>query len=104
MAEEEGFHWYEGGYFWAVNLPGLTREQAEKLLVMAERAGMSFGGSTVNPSEFLTLHLDRASVEILFEALGAAQDARKPSEPADAHALASLRDELRQWLEVTPFE
>lgn len=104
MADEEAFHWHEGAYFWVVNLPGLTRQQAESLSAMAERAGMSFGGSTVNPSEFLMLNLDRATVQILFQALDAVQGAWIPSDPADVFALASLRDELRQWLAVTPFE
>ena len=36
---------------------------------MAVKAGMSFGGTTVDPSYFLTLHFDRYTVESLHNAL-----------------------------------
>ena len=102
--DQERFHWNKGGYFWAVNLPGLTRHQAEALLTMAERAGMSFGGTTVDPAEFLTLYLDRPSVEILVQALNAVPPGWEPAEPADTYGLASMREELREWLDVMSSE
>ncbi|GAA5155835.1 hypothetical protein GCM10023214_12100 [Amycolatopsis dongchuanensis] len=44
--------------YWNVDLPGLTREQAEWI---AETACVKYGlpSSVVDPSVFLTLHMDR---------------------------------------------
>lgn len=81
--------------YWAVDLPGLSRPQAEELLGIAQQAGMSYGGTTVDPREFLTLHLDRDTVLTILWAL----NARLQNEPFDPAAVAGVADILREWIE-----
>jgi hypothetical protein len=82
--------------YWAIDLPGLTQVQAEELLGMAEKAGMSFGGTTVDPSQFLTFHIDRATVESLYNALSSI------AEDEQGLALSGVREGLKEWLDLFP--
>lgn len=95
-------------HYWSVDLPGLDRAQAEELLGMAERAGISFFGrsflgTTVDPEQFLTLHLDRPTVETLVRALKAVPSDRSSPEEADQIA-AGIREGLQEWLDAMPPE
>lgn len=44
--------------YWSVDLPGLSRSSAEQLLQIAEQEGLSTSGLLVDPTLFLTLHMD----------------------------------------------
>lgn len=56
-------------YYWSVDAPGLTAESAALLADMAIADG--YAASTVDPGHFLTMHMDRGTVEILRDALTA---------------------------------
>jgi hypothetical protein len=66
--------------YWAVDLPGLSGDQAEELLDTARALGLQTG-TALDPGVFLTLALDEATVRTLAEALrnttegGATRDA-----------------------------
>lgn len=64
MAASEHVDWW----YWSLDLPGLTHDGAAALLRFAEQNGESFG-SLVDPGEFLTVHLDRDTVETICAAL-----------------------------------
>jgi hypothetical protein len=73
---------------WALDLPGLTQPNAEKLIEVAESLGVA--ASAVDPADWLTLHCDRSTALTLARALGAAGD--------EAH---SVRDIVQEWLDAT---
>jgi hypothetical protein len=57
-------------WYWSVDIPGLTEPRAAQLLAIVRAAGIeAVNGSAVDPSRWLTLHLDRSSVEALARAL-----------------------------------
>ena|ERR1700680_1041311 len=85
--------------YWTVDLPGLSRTKAHELLAMAEQAGMSFGGTIVDPAQFLTLHLDRQTVESLYRALSVSQPHQKCSIRIDPAIVNGIRDVLKEWLD-----
>jgi hypothetical protein len=90
---------YPGGrQYWFIDLPGLSRAQAEELLGMAVRAGMSFGGTTLDPGLFLTLHFDRATVESVFCALCSIEGSE------EGRAVSSVTEVLKEWLDLVPPE
>jgi hypothetical protein len=64
------------GQSWALDVPGLTRADADELVSLIRNTGVSAYASAVNPAAFLTLHLDRGTVESLVRAIspGAADD------------------------------
>jgi hypothetical protein len=74
-------------YYWSVDIPGLTAEPAAMLADRAIADGYS--ASTVDPRDFLTLHMDHGTVEILRDALTAI--------PGRAGSQALL-DLLSDWL------
>jgi hypothetical protein len=84
--------------YWSVDLPGIGRAQAEELLAMAVKAGMSFGGWTVDPSLFFTVHLDRSTAEGLYRALCAAEPGGD-SARTDEQDSAAVRESLKEWLD-----
>ena len=55
--------------YWSVDLPGLSRSSAEQLLQVAQHEGLSVSGSLVDPALFLTLHVDRETVDAVCAAL-----------------------------------
>lgn len=81
--------------YWSVDLPGLSREQAEGLLEFAERR-MSLSGSTIDPSCFLTLHLDRDSVQSLSDALGSGRSSGIGGSTKEV--VVGILEVLNDWL------
>lgn len=57
--------------YWSLDIPGLTEDQAEQLLatVKEEQFGWFGSGTASDPSIWLTLHLDRATAQMLYDAL-----------------------------------
>jgi hypothetical protein len=91
-----------GNRYWSIDLPGLGPEQAQELIELAEQAGMlSWGGSIVDPGQFLTFHLDRDSVDGLYRALAFAQANRKSSAEADFPEISAILEEMKEWLDST---
>lgn len=54
-------------YYWSVDVPGLDATSADRLAEHAAAHGYS--ATTVDPEHFLTLHMDRETVEMLRDAL-----------------------------------
>lgn len=55
--------------YWSVVVPGMTEEQADWLLSEGGKGPHGLLGSVVDPTYFLSLHIDRHSAEVLKEAL-----------------------------------
>ena len=84
--------------YWSVDLPGLSRAQAQELLEMAERAGMPAGGTAVDPESLVTLHLDRATVESLVRVLDAARTNRLTLDIANIRTITGVLEVLQEWI------
>jgi hypothetical protein len=90
-----------GRPYWSVDLPWIGRAQAEEFLAMAVKAGMPFGGTAVDPSEFFTIHLDRSTVEVMYRALSPAEK-DEGSATAAWQGFAAVREVLKEWLDQNP--
>jgi hypothetical protein len=95
MTEGE-FNWP----YWSVYFPGIGRAQAEDLLSAADKAGMSFGGMTVDPSDFLTLQLGRSTVAALYRVLSPAE--KDSVSTQDDQNASGFREILKEWLDGLP--
>jgi hypothetical protein len=78
--------------YWSLDIPGLTEAQANQLLDrIREKHLGSFGfGTAIDPAAWLTLHLDRASVQMLYDGLMSNPETATPD-----HGLAG---DLGAWL------
>jgi hypothetical protein len=74
-------------HYWSVDIPGLTADSAALLAEAAIADG--YPASTVDTRDFLTMHMDRGTVEILRDALTA-----RPSGPGTQGLLELLSDRL----------
>lgn len=86
--------------YWSVDLPGLTRAQAQSLVEIAERTGMPAGGTVVDPASFATLHLDRATVESLVRVLDAARTNHLTFDTADIGIVTGVLEVLQEWIRM----
>lgn len=77
--------------YWSVDIPEMTRGQAEELLALLVKSNSSLQGIPVDPAKFLTVHMDRDSVNVIRHAL-----AGDPIENSIADGLIEIIDE---WLE-----
>jgi hypothetical protein len=84
--------------YWSVDLPGLSRSSAEQLLQVAQQEGLSVSGSLVDPALFLTLHIDRETVDAVCAALSRIDwpDA-VAGQPVSA-IVNGFRELLQEWL------
>jgi hypothetical protein len=82
--------------YWSVDIPGLTELEAHRLLrwVETESVGWHAKGTALDPRVFLTLHLDRASVQMLYDDM-----MRSPVRSAPG-----IAEELEGWLASTADE
>lgn len=71
----------QGDYYWAVDLPGLSRMDAESIIDLAQQRGFAAGVSTVDPSESMTLYLDRDTVTDLADILRSVGQPGQPKHP-----------------------
>jgi hypothetical protein len=93
---------HDGWPYWSVDLPGLSRLNAQQVLEMAERSGLSFGGTLVDPAQFLTLHLDRPTVEAVYVALSRGQECAQIAKHPDAVTVNGFTELLEEWLSLDP--
>jgi hypothetical protein len=84
--------------YWSIDLPGLSRSSAEELLQVAEQESLSASCSLVDPALFLTLHIDRETVDAVCTALSRVDwpDAAA-GQPASA-IVNGFRELLQEWL------
>lgn len=80
--------YHDAGYpYWSIDVPGLDEEDAKELVLLAgERSGN--GATVIDPSHWLTLHMDRETVEIIASALRQCGDEKAQS----------LLEEMDEWL------
>ncbi|WP_203338305.1 hypothetical protein [Nocardioides limicola] len=80
--------------YWSIDIPGLSEKQAGMLL---EYASAQFGlrGSAVDPSIWLTRHLDVGTVEAVVRRLSSEElDSEEES------TVQGVRDDYSEWLDA----
>jgi hypothetical protein len=87
--------------YWSVDLPGLRRADARRILVWAETEEASLGGIAVDPMLSYSAHLDGATVEAMTEALNVALESNS-LRPEQSEIARSLCDQLTDWLSTRP--
>jgi hypothetical protein len=93
MTENDDWH------YWSLDLPGLTETQAVNLLGVVKGKGLA-EASIVDPRKFLTLHLDRVTVECLRDALKVVSNiSGLPS--GTNRVCAGMMEDFGEWLEKT---
>lgn len=75
---------------WAVSIPGLTGDGAQFVVEAVTARQPDVQVVTVDPKDFLSLHLDRSTVRDLIEALGSANESPGAS---------GFREILEEWIE-----
>jgi len=85
--------------YWSLDVPGLTRRQAGDLQSFVKDSGISDFVTVVDPSEFLTLHLDRDTVAALLRAVDQERSGRA-GRPDEAAVLDGLSEALTDWLRL----
>ncbi|WP_146104067.1 hypothetical protein [Nonomuraea solani] len=80
----------EDSPYWSIDVPGLDRESALELVRLIVEQNAKLAPIPVDPHFFMTLHLDRESVEVLRDSLRRDQ--------LD-HVGVSLLEALEEWLE-----
>jgi hypothetical protein len=93
---------YDCWPYWSLDLPGLSQAKAQELLGMAERAGMSFGGTLVDPAQFLTLHVDRPTVEVIRDVLSRRRESSDMASQSDGVMINGFIELLEEWLSDSP--
>jgi hypothetical protein len=76
-------------HYWSIDFPGLTAMDARRICDLVGHSGLAYDAIPVDPGSFLTLHMDRSTVELLVAALAGAQ--------ADA-GVQSMVEVLGEWL------
>ena len=77
--------------YWSVDIPEMTRYQAQELLTLLAKSNPTLHGIPVDPAKFLTIHMDRDSVNAIRHAL-----AGDPIENSITEGLIEIIDE---WLD-----
>ena len=85
-------------HYWAIDIPGLQRAEAEDLLVWVRSQPYGRLAHLVNPSRSLTLSMDEQTVEILLAATTMAAGSVDGASPIGSSDFASLSEEFRAWL------
>jgi hypothetical protein len=85
---------YEWPY-WQLDFPGLSEQRALKILELAQRAGLSFGGYLSSPRDQMMLSIDRATAQWLLAAL-ADGDSRVLNLSGDGLEVISPREARRR--------
>ena len=73
--------------YWSVDVVSLSESGARKLLEIAD-SDLGVEGTLVDPKRFLTMHMDRSTVEILVKAL----------EKLDGEESQSMLEDMTEWL------
>jgi hypothetical protein len=82
-------HTPEQPFYWSLDIPGMRADQALQVVSTIKASGLALEALLVNPANFLTLHLDRESVETIVAGL-----AEVRSNPVSD----GLRESLEDWL------
>lgn len=85
--------------YWSIDAPGLDADGAEALAEAARGFSGVVGVSVVDPSLWLTRHLDAQTVQLLVTALSAAIGGGHLSDAA-AWEVTQMLDDHRQWLDA----
>ena len=82
--------------YWSIDIPGLTKLDAERLLELAKEHGLGEpGGYVIDPTTFMTISLDRISAATLRAALNL-QSESIPE--VDDYVARGLLESLEEWL------
>jgi hypothetical protein len=80
-------------FYWSIDIPGLQERDIEDLAPLIDQLGRDLMVVPVDPSYFLTMHLDRSSVQALLDASDASTDV----------VIEGLRESMLEWLrDVAP--
>ncbi len=80
---------------WALDVPVLTRFDAQELVSFVRRSGVSEFATAVDPADFLTLHLDYDTVRSLLQAISPRGN---PASQGEGVSLEGLSEVLAEWL------
>lgn len=80
---------------WALDVPGLDRVDAQRLVSFVRDSGVSEFATAVDPADFLTLHLDHDTVRSLLQAISSRSD---HASHAEGVTLEGLSEVLAEWL------
>ena len=83
--------------YWAVDLPGLSKEGAAEVAEWAQSKGLTEISIVVDPGLFLALNLDRETVSAIHAAL---VQYTAPPESDSGIIAGSVAGVLEEWLEV----
>jgi hypothetical protein len=83
---------------WSLDLPGLDRSGAEKLVAFARKEGLSAFASAVDPAHLFTAHLDINTVKSLVHLIY--PDASIAHEEGPVN-LVGFGEDLKDWLDRT---
>ncbi|MEU5786867.1 hypothetical protein ABZ754_03940 [Micromonospora purpureochromogenes] len=76
-------------FYWSVDIPGLRERDVEELTRLIDELERDLVVVPVDPSYFLTMHLDRSSVQALLDASATSTDI----------VLGGLRESMLEWLQ-----
>jgi hypothetical protein len=85
--------------YWSVDAPGLDEAGADALVRYATGIASVVGASAVDPSQWLTRHLDADTVMMLVRALDGALASESLS-IEDAWGVTQILDDYRTWLDA----
>lgn len=74
--------------YWSVDIPGLGEQQADELTRYAEEQ-LDLRGSSINPDLFLTMHVDRDTVQAM--ALAMSSSSHEP-------IVGAVLESMTEWL------
>ena len=84
--------------YWSVDVPGLSKASAQRLVEWAERENLTTGAHTVDPQSFLSMHLDPETVQALSKSLHIALLSGELA-PVLAPVVLSMSEYVDSWLE-----
>ncbi|RZU16409.1 hypothetical protein EV645_3973 [Kribbella rubisoli] len=79
--------------YWSIDFPGIDGARAQAIVDSAEQLGLASGGIVADPDDYLTLHLDRDTVESLIVALADVEAIGRSAEST----VRGVLDILNEW-------
>jgi hypothetical protein len=76
--------------YWHIELIGINEAQGQKILDVASKLGLNYGGSLVDPADAMTMHLDACTAMSLYRGLGSLGKLSRH----DARVLEGLRGSM----------
>ena len=91
---------YSNYYYWGLDFPGMTRAEADALLNREKVRVGGINGLLVNPSIFLTQHMDKETVEALLSELKRGISEVLPENNSARHpGIRAMIEEFENWLQ-----